>query len=180
MPPMTVILLFCGMPPDAGGLRQHEKPPTRPWMPRAAVAPAGAMTHCGPWERDGFRSIQVNVDARGCNILGDAANEPSLAVDPTDPKKIVIGWRQFDTVASNFRQAGRVIATTAGTLGSFADPSIPGSSEATRFLAQDRRGKSITFPSTSTNRVCSGHSTAESPGRGARRSPRGWWTSPGW
>ncbi len=57
-------------------------------------------------ERDGYKSIQVNVDRRGCNILGDAANEPSIAVSATAPRKIVIGWRQFDTVHSDFRQAG--------------------------------------------------------------------------
>lgn len=53
-----------------------------------------------------FTSVQVNVDATGANIVGDAANEPSIAVDPNDPHRIAIGWRQFDTVASNFRQAG--------------------------------------------------------------------------
>ena len=51
-------------------------------------------------------SVQVNVDAAGMNILGDAANEPSIAIDPTAPNRITIGWRQFDTVSSNFRQAG--------------------------------------------------------------------------
>jgi len=29
-----------------------------------------------------------------------------LAVDPTNPLHMVIGWRQFDNVHSNFRQAG--------------------------------------------------------------------------
>ena len=53
-----------------------------------------------------FTSYQVNVDANGQNILGDAANEPSIAVDPTDPNKMSIGWRQFNSVTSNFRQAG--------------------------------------------------------------------------
>lgn len=51
-------------------------------------------------------STQVNVDASGQNIVGDAANEPSMAVDPTNPSRIVIGWRQFDTITNNFRQAG--------------------------------------------------------------------------
>src|SRR5262249_23028126 len=46
------------------------------------------------------------VDANGNNILGDAANEPSIAVDPTDSNKMAIGWRQFDTINSDFRQAG--------------------------------------------------------------------------
>src|SRR5215211_9297949 len=48
-----------------------------------------------------FTSFQVNVDANGNNIVGDAANEPSIAMDPTDPNKMSIGWRQFDSVLSN-------------------------------------------------------------------------------
>ena len=54
----------------------------------------------------GFVSYQVNVDGNGNNIVGDAANEPSIAVDPTNPNRVVIGWRQFNTVSSNFRQGG--------------------------------------------------------------------------
>jgi hypothetical protein len=73
-------------------------PGARDARPRTSPAPI--------WTRDSFQSIQVNVDAAGDDILGDAANEPSIAVDPTNPDKIVIGWRQFDTVASNFREAG--------------------------------------------------------------------------
>ncbi len=53
-----------------------------------------------------FTSYQVNVGPNGGNIPGDAANEPSIAVDPTNPDRIAIGWRQFDTVNSSFRQAG--------------------------------------------------------------------------
>ena len=53
-----------------------------------------------------FMSYQANVDANGENIVGDAANEPSITVDPTNHDKMAIGWRQFDFVASNFRQAG--------------------------------------------------------------------------
>ena len=49
-------------------------------------------------------SVQVNVDADGNNIVGDAANGPSIAVDPANPDKIVIGWRQFDSVQSEFRE----------------------------------------------------------------------------
>ncbi len=58
------------------------------------------------WTRGGYISVQVNVDSEGDNILGDAANEPSIAVDPTKPNRMAIGWRQFDTIESNFRQAG--------------------------------------------------------------------------
>ena len=53
-----------------------------------------------------FTSFQVNVNASGQNITGDAANEPSIAVDPTNRNKMTIGWRQFNSVTSNFRQAG--------------------------------------------------------------------------
>jgi hypothetical protein len=62
----------------------------------------------------GFVSYQVNVDANGMNIVGDAANEPSISVDPTNGNKITIGWRQFDTYTSNFRQAGYGYSTDAG------------------------------------------------------------------
>ena len=57
-------------------------------------------------QRGPFVAVQVNVDANGNNIVGDAANEPSIAVDPNDPSRMAIGWRQFDTISSNFRQAG--------------------------------------------------------------------------
>jgi hypothetical protein len=53
-----------------------------------------------------FTSFQVNVDASGNNILGDAANECSISVDPTNGSKMTIAWRQFNSVTSNFRQAG--------------------------------------------------------------------------
>src|ERR1041384_439664 len=61
-----------------------------------------------------FISFQVNVDALGNNILGDAANEPSIAVDPSDGNKITIGWRQFNSVQSDFRQGGWAFSTDGG------------------------------------------------------------------
>jgi len=67
------------------------------------------ISHFGP-----FTSYQANVDAAGNNIVGDAANEPSIAVDPTDSNKITIGWRQFNTVSSNFRQGGWGYTTDGG------------------------------------------------------------------
>jgi hypothetical protein len=66
-----------------------------------------------------FTSYQVNVDGNGNNIVGDAANEPSIAVDPTDLNKMAIGWRQFNTVQSNFRQAGYGYTTDSGTTWTF-------------------------------------------------------------
>src|SRR6266498_3542789 len=66
-----------------------------------------------------FTSFQVNVDANGNNILGDAANEPSISVDPTDGNKMAVGWRQFDTVQSDFREAGYGYTTDGGTTWAF-------------------------------------------------------------
>src|SRR5690349_4506469 len=36
-------------------------------------------------------SRQVNVNASGGNIPGDAANEPSMCIDPTNPNRIAVG-----------------------------------------------------------------------------------------
>ena len=68
---------------------------------------------------DTFTSFQVNVNASGQNITGDAANEPSICVDPTNHNKIAIGWRQFDSVASNFRTSGVGYTTNGGTTWTF-------------------------------------------------------------
>jgi type IX secretion system substrate protein len=71
-------------------------------------------------------TTQVNVNENGENILGDAANEPSIAVDPNDPERIVIGWRQFDNVASNFRQAGNAYSDDRGESWTVPEPIEPG------------------------------------------------------
>src|SRR6476646_11017331 len=49
-----------------------------------------------------FTSIQVNVNASGQNIVGDAANECSISVDPTNTSKKTVAWRQFNDVTSTF------------------------------------------------------------------------------
>jgi hypothetical protein len=66
-----------------------------------------------------FTSYQVNVELDGQNITGDAANEPSIAVDPTNRNKMVVGWRQFDNAASNFRQAGYGYTSNGGASWTF-------------------------------------------------------------
>jgi hypothetical protein len=62
---------------------------------------------------------QVNVNKDGMNIFGDAANEPSIAFNTFDRNHIVIGWRQFDNVSSNFRQAGMAYSFDAGKTWTF-------------------------------------------------------------
>ena len=61
-----------------------------------------------------FISYQVNVDQNGQNIVGDAANECAISVDPTDGNKMTIAWRQFNDVTSNFRQGGWGYTTDGG------------------------------------------------------------------
>src|SRR5207245_3023954 len=61
-----------------------------------------------------FISYQVNVDANGNNIVGDAANECTISVDPTNLSRMAIGWRQFNSVTSNFRQGGYGYTTDGG------------------------------------------------------------------
>ena len=66
-----------------------------------------------------FTSFQVNVNASGQNILGDAANECSISVDPTNGNKKTIAWRQFNDVTSNFRQGGWGYTTDGGATWTF-------------------------------------------------------------
>ena len=73
-----------------------------------------------------FTSFQANVDASGNNILGDAANEPAIAVDPTDSNKMMIAWRQFDSIQSDFRQGGWGYTTDGGVHWTFPGVLEPG------------------------------------------------------
>src|SRR5436189_3138848 len=87
-------------------LEKYDNPP--PLAPATATSP-GLISQFGP-----YISYQVNINAIGNNIVGDAANEPSICVDPTNGNKMSIGWRQFDNVASNFRQAGFAYTSNGG------------------------------------------------------------------
>ena len=67
-------------------------------------------------------SVQVNVNALGQDIHLDAANEPSIAVDPNAPNRISIGWRQFDSINSSFREAGVAWSDDGGRTWVFPSP----------------------------------------------------------
>jgi hypothetical protein len=111
-----------------------ENPPLAPALP-VPGAPRSAPVVYGR-----HASIQVNVDANGANIPGDAANEPSLAVDPSHPLKMVIGWRQFDNVQSNFRQAGYAYTTDEGRTWTFPGVLTPGTFRSDPVLSADGEG----------------------------------------
>ena len=92
-------------------LEKYDNPPALLW--RTGQSPRMVS------QFNAFTSFQVNVDATGHNITGDAANEPSITVDPTNGNKMTIGWRQFNSVASNFRQAGWSYTSNGGTTWTF-------------------------------------------------------------
>ena len=88
----------------------------------------------------GFFTTQVNVSGTGENIQGDAANEPSIAVDPNDPDKMAIGWRQFDTISSSFRQAGWGYSGNGGQDWTFPGKIEPGIFRSDPVLDSDSEG----------------------------------------
>jgi len=79
-------------------LEKYDNPPA--YIYRLDTSPRMISPH------GAFISHQVNVDANGNNIVGDAANECTISVDPTNTSRMAIGWRQFNSVSSNFRQGG--------------------------------------------------------------------------
>lgn len=87
-----------------------------------------------------FFTVQVNIDENGDNIVGDASNEPSIAVDPTNPDRIVIGWRHFETIESNFRQAGYGYSTDGGLTWTFPGVIDPGNFRSDPVLDFDSEG----------------------------------------
>jgi hypothetical protein len=96
-------------PLPAGPLEKYDNPPALAAPRVLAISPA-LVSRFGS-----YASYQVNVDANGNNMVGDAANEPSICVDPHNSNRMSIGWRQFDSVASNFREAGSAYTTNGGT-----------------------------------------------------------------
>jgi hypothetical protein len=86
------------------------------------------------------KSYQVNVNAAAQNIAGDAANEPSLCIDPTNPSRMAIGWRQFDSTNSSFRQSGVAYTTNGGLSWTFAGKLEPGTFRSDPVLASDASG----------------------------------------
>jgi hypothetical protein len=83
---------------------------------------------------------QVNVNASGLNILNDAGNEPSICIDPTHPTHVAIGWRQFDNVGSNFRQAGFAYSRDSGRTWTFPGRLTPGNFRSDPVLGADADG----------------------------------------
>jgi hypothetical protein len=99
-------------------LERYDNPPA---PPRKIVTSRRMISKFGL-----FTSFQVNVDQNGNNILGDAANECAISVDPTNLSKMAIGWRQFNSVSSNFRQGGWGYSIDGGITWTFPGVLVPG------------------------------------------------------
>ncbi len=112
------------------------EPPQAPLqMPEGGAAQGPVPPVRGP-----FLTRQVNVDSAGKNITGDAANEPSLTVNPLDHNRMAIGWRQFDTIQNNFRQAGWAWSEDAGRNWTFPGRIQPGVFRSDPVLGADADG----------------------------------------
>ncbi|MCB9344906.1 MAG: hypothetical protein H6576_14470 [Lewinellaceae bacterium] len=121
-------------------MAQHSETLDDPYLPPANTA--------GPKTSPAFQYTganvfitQVNIDSDGNNILNDAANEPSIAINALDPSRMVIGWRQFDNIQSNFRQAGFGYTTDGGQTWTFPGVIDPGIFRSDPVLASDAEGR---------------------------------------
>jgi len=97
--------------PRTESLEKYDNPPARPRVMETSPRMISQFAT--------FTSVQVNVNASGLNIVGDAANECSISVNPVDGSKMTIGWRQFNDVASNFRQGGWGYTSDSGATWTF-------------------------------------------------------------
>lgn len=111
-----------------------------PDVHQPAFAGGGGVEHCGPWIHEHFVSVQVNVDAAGCNIVADAANQPSMAIDPSNPNNIVIGWRQFESIESANQQVAWAYSHDAGTTWTYPGSIQPGDLWGSVVVDVDREG----------------------------------------
>ena len=92
--------------PPAHTTAQHHEVPDDPPAPvevrrSRRVGPPSIVS------RGAFTSVQVNIDEMGNNLIGDAANEPTIAIDPTDPNKMAIGWRQSSSPSREAIPSGK-------------------------------------------------------------------------
>lgn len=133
----SAVLLFLCFTVAA---QEHDETPSDPYLPPQVTA-SPAISPAYQFDSPTFTVRQVNVDANGNNILNDAANEPSIAVDPVNKNRMAIGWRQFDNVQSNFRQAGFGYTTDGGQHWTFPGVIDSGVFRSDPVLAADAEGR---------------------------------------
>ena len=87
-----------------------------------------------------YASVQMNVDAYGQNIVGDAAHEPTIAYDPHNPSKLVAGWKQFASVLSGNRQGAWAYSNNSGKDWHFEGVLTPGQQRTNIMVDVDSNG----------------------------------------
>ena len=128
-------LLAQQMSEDRAALLEFESDAYIP-TPRSSLQTQTAYKATAP----DYFTRQVNVNANGDDMIGDAANEPSIALDPTNGNRMVIGWRQFDNISSNFRQAGFGYTNDRGVSWTFPGVLDPGVFRSDPVLDVDANG----------------------------------------
>jgi len=118
-------------------LRQLETPGDKYIsVDRESMARTPAYTRSSP----GFFMTQVNIDEDGMNVVGDAANEPSITFDRTNPNRMAIGWRNFATITNNHREAGLGYTSDGGVTWEFDGVLTPGIFRSDPVLDSDAQG----------------------------------------
>ena len=103
--------------------------------PKLACAATPAQLKYGA-----YTSVQMNVDAYGQNIVGDAAHEPTIAYDPHNPSKLVAGWKQFASVLSGNRQGAWAYSNNSGKDWHFEGVLTPGQQRTNIMVDVDSNG----------------------------------------
>lgn len=142
---LLLALLPCGISataqdiaPQSRGMQSERI--SSPWIrPHTfATAPPFAAPRGEP-----NPGVQVNTAENGNNIIGDAANEPSFCMDPLRPSRLAVGWRQFDSQASDFRQSGYAYSRDGGHTWTFPGVLTPGTFRSDPILRSDTRGNFV-------------------------------------
>ncbi len=138
-------------PPFSEQVKLHHESPSDSYLPYPSGSVRTSPSH--RTKSTGIFTSQVNVNANGQNIVGDAGNEPSLAIDAAHPNRMVIGWRQFDNVLSNFRQAGVGFSADSGQTWTFQEVINPGIFRSDPVLDYDTAGNIYYNSLTSNNGI---------------------------
>lgn len=140
--PRAAVALLVALLPGLADARAPLPPETRDQAP-AVESPRDKLEARSPAKRVAtgpYVSVQINVDAQGRNIVGDAANEPSIAVNPVNRNNMVVGWRQFNSVTSNFRQGGWGYTFNKGQNWTFPGVLTPGTFRSDPVIDVDASG----------------------------------------
>ncbi len=128
-----------------------------PWIrpEQLTTAPPFAALRGGP-----NPGVQVNVAEDGNNIVGDAGNEPSFCSDPLRPNRLAIGWRQFDSQSSDFRQSGYAYSRDGGHSWTFQGVLTPGTFRSDPILRSDTQGNFV-YHTLKSNFLCDSFTSAD-------------------